>query len=126
MEELLQNIEWMTVLVSAFLSFGLGWLWYSPALFLKSWLAGIGEPKWQVPMWMPISAQFGSILLLSIIINLAVADGHVGHAILVGFTIAGFIKASGLYSGKTIKAVSIEVSYIVAIFVVMFVVNMMM
>jgi len=126
MEELLQNIEWVPVLVSTALAFGLGWLWYSPVLFLKGWLAGIGEPVWRAPMWMPMMAQAGSLLLLAILTNFAVSAGQVGLAVLIGFTIAGFLKASGFYSGKTMWAVSVEVGYIMAVIAVMVGVNMLL
>ena len=119
MEAFLSQIEWVPTLVAAVLAFMLGWAWYSPAMFLKRWQEGMGTPVWQAPMWMPMSAQFGSTLLFSIIIGAAAADGHIGHAVLVGITIAGFIKAGGFYSGKTMFAVSVETGYIVVMTLLM-------
>lgn len=124
MEELLNNIEWVTVAVSFILSFGLGWLWYSPAMFYEKWRAGKGGEVWQPPMWMPMSAQAGSTLLLAIIVNLSAVHGEIGHGVLVGITIAGFIKANDFYSGKTMYATSVEVGYVVAMTIVMVLVNM--
>lgn len=64
-------------------------------------------------MWIPMSAQAGSTLLLAILLNLAIGSGHLIQAVLMVFTVAGFIKASGFYCGKTMTAVSVEVGYIV-------------
>jgi hypothetical protein len=126
MQELLLNLEWGTVLVSFVLSFGLGWLWYSDKWFGVQWRAGKGGGVWQAPLWMPMSAQAGSTLLLAIITNLAAADGHVGHAVLVAVTIAGFIKANGLYSGKSKYAVGVEAGFIMAMIAIMVAVNMVL
>lgn len=114
MEELISQIEWLPTVVAAAAAFLLGWAWYSPKMFLNGWLKGIGEPVYKAPMWMPMVAQFFSLLLLSIITGMAAADGHVGHAVLVSLTVAGFVKAGGFYSGKTKYAVSVEVGYVVA------------
>lgn len=124
METLLQNIDWTVVIVSTILAFGLGWLWYSPLMFVKGWMEGIGEPVWRAPMWMPMMAQLGSTFLFAIIVNVAAADGHIGHAVLVGLTIAGFTKASGFYSGKSMYAVSVEVGYIVVMTILLMLTNM--
>lgn len=126
MEELLANITWTPVIVSFVLAFGLGWLWYSPVMFYEKWRSGKGGEMVQHPLWMPMSAQLGSTFLLAIIINLATNDGHIGHAVLVGVTIAGFIKANGFYTGKTTSAISVEVGYIVAVLLVMLAVNMVL
>lgn len=126
MEELLANITWTPVMVSFVLAYGLGWLWYSPKMFYEKWRSGKGGEVVQHPMWMPMTAQAGSTLLLAIITNLAANDGHVGHAILVAVTIAGFIKANGFYAGKTRFAIGVEVGYIIAVIFVMVAVNLVL
>lgn len=124
MEMFLSQIDWTPVLVSFVISFAVGWLWYSPKLFLKGWLKGIGEPVWQAPMWMSMFAQAGSTLFLAILINVSVAQGHLIQATLIVFTIAGFIKANGLYCGKTKFAISVEVLYIIVMAAIMVAVNL--
>lgn len=124
MEEFISTVEWVPVVVSTVVAFGLGWLWYSPTLFYKQWQAGLPKPViWQPPMWMPMFAQFGSTLFLAIIVNLSMQDGHVLHAVLVAFTIAGFLKASGMYSGKSRWAIGVEASYVLVMLMVMIVIN---
>lgn len=124
METLLQTIEWTPVLVSFALAYVLGWVWYSPVMFYEKWMKGKGVSVVEHPMWIPMAAQAGATLLFAIIVNLATADGDVGHAVLVALTIAGFIKANGLFQGKTKWAVSIETLYILAMAVIMIGVNM--
>lgn len=126
MEELLTSLQWTPVLLSTILAFGLGWLWYSDKLFGAKWRAGIGAPLWTAPMWMPMSAQLVGTFLLAVITNLAAADGHVGHAVLVAFTISVFLKANGLYSGKSKYAIGVEVGYVLAMVAIMVAVNMML
>lgn len=124
MQELLQTIEWIPVLTSFVLTFGLGWLWYSPKMFYEKWRSGKGGEVYEAPMWMPMTAQAVSTLLLAIIVNIFMLYDNVVMTILVGITIAGFIKANGFYSGKTKYAISVEVGYIVAMVVVMILINL--
>jgi hypothetical protein len=104
----------------------LGWAWYSPVMFYEKWMKGKGAGVMEHPMWMPMAAQAGATFLFAIIVNMATADGHVGHAVLVALTIAGFIKSNGLFAGKTKWAVTIETMYILAMALLMVVVNVVM
>lgn len=124
MDELLTTIEWVPVLVSTIIAFALGWLWYSPKMFYQKWQDGLPQPpKWRAPMWMPMFAQLGSTLFLAVIVNMSMQDGHVAHAVLVTLTIMGFIKASGMYSGKTRGAIMVETLYILVMLIIMILVN---
>lgn len=124
MEQFISMIEWGPVLVSFVLAYGLGWVWYADIGFGKRWRVGKGGAVVEHPMWMPISAQAGATLLFAIIVNLATADGHVGHAVLVGLTIAGFIKTNGLFGGRTIYAITVDTVYVLAMLAIMVGVNM--
>ena len=127
MELFFAQIEWVPVLVSTVIAFLVGWLWYSPKLFVQPWLAGLPEPpKWQAPMWMPMSAQFGSTLFLAIVINYTVQMGYTTLLVLVVFTLMGFIKANGMYSGKTKTAITVEVLYILVMAVILFATNLVL
>lgn len=126
MEALISQIEWMPVLVSFLISFALGWVWYSPKMFYKKWYTGRAVEFVAHPMWMPMSAQLGSTLLLAIVVNLATTDGHIAHAVLVAITIAGFIKANGLFGGKSKAVVSIETGFVLVMTAIMIAVNMVM
>lgn len=126
MDTFLSQIEWVPVLVSFVLAFGLGWFWFSDKMFGERWHRGVGTAIWQPPLWMPMSAQAGSTFLLAIIVNMATLDGHVFHAILVGLTVAGMIKANGLFAGKSLYAISVETGYMIAMVVIMVATNMLM
>lgn len=127
-ETLLTSIEWVPVLVSFVLAFALGWLWYSPVLFLKPWANALGidtnGPK--KDMIKPLFPQAFGTLLLAIITNMAAQDGHVGHAVMVAFTAAFFVMASNLYKSPKCAPPRIEAGYILAMVLVMVVVNMVL
>lgn len=124
MEEFISQIEWTPVLFSTVITIMLGYLWYSPVLFLHAWLKGLPEPpKWQAPLWMPLSTQIGSLFFLAVIINQLQNDQQWLLLVLVVFTVMGFSKTNGMYSGKTKKSISIEVLYILASALIMIVVN---
>ena len=42
MVEITNNINWLAVIAGTFVSFLLGWLWYSPILFGLKWAEGVG------------------------------------------------------------------------------------
>lgn len=126
MEVFISQIEWVPVLVSTIIAFMLGWLWYSPVLFMKSWLKGLPEPvKWQAPMWMPMSAQFGATLFYAIIVNRLQSAGDFVFVVFITLTFMGFIKANGMYAGKTKTSISIEVLYFPAMLLVMILTNLL-
>ena len=127
MEALISQIAWTPVVVSTVLAFGLGWLWYSPALFLKSWKAGLPyPPKWEAPMWMPMVAQLGATFILAILVSLSIKSGDVRNAAFIVIAIMGFTKANGLYAGKSMAAISVEVLYILAMGVLLAAVNLIL
>ena len=98
------SVEWLGVLVAVVAQFALGFLWYSPALFQRRWLAGLGRstddmqssdptPFIVVGISALVSAVFASAVLdwsggsdpadglvvgvyLGVVVALAVASGH--------------------------------------------------
>lgn len=42
------HINYLAILVSALIMFGLGALWYSPVMFAKPWLASLGKTEEQL------------------------------------------------------------------------------
>lgn len=126
MESLLSQIEWMPVIVSTVVAFLVGWVWYSPVLFVKKWLVGIGEPVVRHPMWMAMFPQIGATLFFAVAMNVAVNTGQLPLLILFTIVLAGFIKSNGLYSGKTIYAIGVETMYIFVIALVLYCVNVIL
>ena len=123
METFFAQVEWMPTIISFLLAFGLGWLWYSDKWFGVKWRAGKGGAVWNAPMWMPMLTQAVSTLLLAMVINAYVVAGECGMAILLTIIIAGFVKANGLYAGKTKYAIGVEVGYILVMAAIMILVS---
>lgn len=123
MEQFLSTVEWGTVGVSFLLAYVLGWLWYSPVLFMKKWMAGKGAGVVAHPMWMPMSAQAGATFLLAIVINIFMVYDNLMMSALVTLTIAGFIKANGLFGGKTKYTITVETIYVIVMGALMILVN---
>lgn len=127
MEAFLSQIEWVPVIISTIIAFMVGWLWYSPKLFVKPWLAGLPEPpKWQAPMWMPMVAQFTSTLFLAVLVNWTYRLGYTIELFLIVFTLIGFTKANGMYAGKSKSAIMVEVWHIFVMAVIMYVSNLIL
>ena len=124
MDILLQEIIWLPVLVSTGLAFLVGWAWYSPALFLKLWLAGLpAPPKWQAPLWMPMSTQFVATFLLAVVVQALQQSNQLGLVVLLALLLMGFVKANGMYSGKAKVAIAVEVSYLAVMVAIMVAAN---
>ena len=125
MEALLSNIEWVPTIVSAVVAFLVGWVWYSPVMFVKKWQAGLGQPAREHAMWKPMFPQLGATLFLAAAMNIAINTGQVPLVFLFVVVLAGFIKSNGLYSGKTIYAIGVETMYIFVMALVLYAVNML-
>ncbi len=82
--------------------------------------------KWHAPMWMPMTAQLGATLLSAIIVNVLYTTGQTALLVLVTLTLMGFIKANGMYSGKTKTTISIETLYILVMVLVMVATNVLL
>ncbi|MCA9361920.1 DUF1761 domain-containing protein [Candidatus Kaiserbacteria bacterium] len=125
MEEL-ANLEWVPVVVSFVLAFGLGWLWYSPMMFLKPWASALGLDT-EGPndgMMKAMIPQAIATFLLAVVTNMAAQDGHVGHAVIVALIAASFVMSSNLYKSPKCAPPRIEAGYILAMAAVMVGVNM--
>ncbi len=87
------EVNWLAVIAAAVLSFFVGGLWYSPAMFLKAWQRGSGVTDAQLQTGHPLKI-YGGGLLLSLIATVVFAM-FIGPKPGVGFaTSAGF--AAGL------------------------------
>ena len=120
MEALVADVSWAAVVVGAILAYVLGMLWYSPKLFGKAWMKGSGiSPDHNKPMMPAMVNQAAGIFLLAWVIGITATTNSLAFALLIAFTIAVLIKASGLFSGKNHTAVIIDATYILAMVVVM-------
>ncbi len=119
--ELTEGVSWIGVGVGFFISFMLGWLWYSPKLFGKKWAEGVGvelSDGKKMPAAAMITQALGT-LCLSWIIGITAAGNELLTAILVLMTLILLIVSNGKYVQKSNAAVTIEATYILAMGVVM-------
>ena len=124
MDILTTNVQWLPVIVGAVLAYMLGALWYSERMFMRKWKAGIGTPAIaHMPMAPGMIAQAFGTFFFAWIIGIADARDSLGLALLVGFTIAVFIKANGFFAGKTRYAIAIEAGFVLAMLVVFLLVH---
>ena len=57
------DINWLAVLAAAFSAFLLGGLWYSPAMFMKTWQRGAGLTDEQLKAGNPAKIYGGAFVL---------------------------------------------------------------
>jgi hypothetical protein len=121
MEALTADVNWVAVIVGTLVSFALGWLWYSKTLFATKWAAGVGVniEDGSGPMLKPMIAQLVSTFLLAWVIGVTAATDSLYLAVLIALTIAGIVKANGLFTQKSTYAIVVEAGYIFAMVAVM-------
>lgn len=122
MEEITNNINWLATIVSAIVAFLLGWLWYSPKLFVEKWAEGVRiKFDGSGPSALAMVVQIAATFLLSWVIGLTAASNSLFTAILVTLTIVFLMAASGLFCQKSRYAIATETGFIVAMVAVMIV-----
>lgn len=125
MGDVAANVNWIAVAVGTAVSFLLGWLWYSPALFGKKWAAGVGVDLGTASS-MPavaLAAQLAATFSLAWLIGLAVdRHGFLVDVLIVAMPVL-FIVSNGLFAKKSGYAIAVEAGFIVAMGLVMNVVQ---
>ena len=98
------DVNWLAVLAAALSAFLLGGLWYSPALFGKSWQRGAGLADEQLKGGNPAKI-YGGAFVLSLI---AAAT----FAMFLGKLPVGTATAYGFCAGLTWVAASFGINYL--------------
>ncbi len=125
MAEITANVNWLAVIVGAVVAFALGWLWYSPKLFLTKWAEGVGISL-ESGSGLPVAAMIAQIIgtfLLAWVVGVTAASDALLTIILIVLTIVALMTAGGLYSGKSRYAITTEVGFVIAMTIVMIVVQ---
>lgn len=124
----LAQINYVAVIVSALLSFVIGWIWYSPIMFGKTWMKENGfkeEDLKKVNMVKIYSTSF--VLALVIAFNLAAFIGSnadllfglsAGAAVGIGWVAASF-GITYLFEQKSIQLFLINAGYQAVTYIVM-------
>lgn len=123
MNELIDNVSWIGVGVSFFISFFLGWLWYSPKMFGKKWAEGVGvdmENCGDIPVFAMVTQALGTLGLAWLFGIMAVSNALL-TIVLILLTVILLIVSNGKYAQKSNAAVAIEAAYIFVMGVIMLV-----
>lgn len=118
------HVNFLAVLVAALLSFALGALWYSPALFAKQWVKANGLSPAKVKAMQKNATRayaitLGCQLVLAFALTVLLNIAHIS-ALLAGIKLGllcwlGFAATLGLaahaYSGKPIAVWLIDAGY---------------
>ncbi len=125
MAEITANVNWLAVIVGAVVAFALGWLWYSPRLFLTKWAEGVGISldSGSGSSVAAMIAQIIGVFLLAWVVGVTAASDALLTIILIVMTIVALMIASGLYTGKSRYAITTEVGFIITMTIVMIVVQ---
>jgi len=123
MDGITMNVNWTAVGVGALVAYLLGWAWYSPILFVKTWMAGNGLPIDDNPK-PPIAAmlvQAVGTFSLSWVIGITAAQNALLMALLIVLTIVVLTVSARLYVQKNASVIAIDAGYLVLMGVVMIV-----
>lgn len=110
---LLANVNWLAVLLSGVASMVVGFLWYSPPLFQKPYLAEIGKTAEDAAATPPTNYLLSFVLaiiealFLSFLIR-AMGNSGVGSGLAAGFMVwLGFVAttsgANALFGDRTFR-----------------------
>lgn len=125
MGEITANVNWLAVIIGAVLAYVLGWLWYSPRMFGTKWAEGVGVELGSASS-MPVAAMVTQAIgtfLLAWVVGVTAANNALLTFILIIVTFAVLLFAGGLFTKKSSYANNVDVGFIVAMAVVMFVVQ---
>ncbi|WDR01645.1 DUF1761 domain-containing protein [Devosia algicola] len=122
MAEIVTNVNWMAVIVGTIVAFIVGWLWYSPMLFGKTWAAGNGVELGSAAS-MPIKAmvlQFVGLFLIAWFVGVTAVESRLLTFILAVIAFGVLQASGGLFAKKPQAVVLIDFGYLIAASVVMF------
>ncbi len=114
MEEILNNVNWMAVVIGAVVSYLVGWLWYSPKFLGNMWAEGVGI-KMDKNMEGAGKAMFAQAVwtfLLAWVIGVMAVNDALATTALIVIAMISFNKASGFFTKKSHAAIAIESGYI--------------
>lgn len=118
------HINFLAVIVSAIVTFGLGALWYSPFLFGKQWVEFNGVTPDKVAAMRKNAPQLYAIsfvgyLVMAVMFAVLLRMTHIEHLLggaKLGFLLwIGFVATVGLtaslYAGRNLKAYALDAGY---------------
>ncbi|KZM42417.1 twitching motility protein PilT [Marinomonas sp. SBI22] len=123
MGELIDGVNWLAVILGFFLSFLLGWLWFSPKLFGKKWALGVGvemnEDTKPAPLSMALQAS--GTFMLAWLVGITAVSNALLTILLIMFAFICLQAANGLFCQKSKYAILVEAGYIFTMTLIMIV-----
>ena len=116
----MESLNWLAIIVGTVLAFGLGMLWFSPAMFGKAWSAGSHnlQPPEKPPM-AAMAIMLAGTFLLALVVGMTAQTEALATAIVAILAAAVIVAGMDLFSQKSGKATLIDAGYIVAMGVLM-------
>ncbi|MGE5626015.1 MAG: DUF1761 domain-containing protein [Bacillota bacterium] len=126
------HINYLAALVAAVAAFVLGWLWYSPMLLGKAWVAANGYTPEKIAAMQKgavraYGVSFACFVVMAVVLAVLLRITHI-TAVPAGAKLGllcwlGFVATTGLtanvYSDKPLKAWGLDAGYQLVYFVVM-------
>lgn len=123
------SISWLAVIIAAVAKFLIGFVWYSPLMFVKPWLALSGMTNEKVQAGLPVALVAEGVGNLIMAFVLAWVISYYGDVTLVGGALVGFLAFLGFvapvlanqvfYEQKPQELIVINAGYMVVALVVM-------
>jgi hypothetical protein len=115
------SINWAAVIAGTVVAFLLGWLVYSPILFVKRWAEGsrVDLSDGGGPRIHAMVAQVAALFLLSLVVGVTATTDALNTAILAILAAALFAVSNGAFCGKSRYAMTVDGGYVVAAGIVM-------
>lgn len=109
-------INWLATLVGAVAAFFLGWLVYSPILFVKRWAEGSGVDLKDGggPPVFAMVAQIVALVLLAMVVGITATSDALITAILAILAAAAFAVSNGAFCRKSTFAMAVDGGYVIA------------
>ncbi|MDO6423585.1 DUF1761 domain-containing protein [Saccharophagus degradans] len=126
MDEITLGVNWLAVAVGAFLSFLMGWLWFSPKFLGKSWAAGVGidiEAADNKPPAEAMVTQLLGTIMLAWLVGITAVTSSLLTLLLVVITFTLLSASQGLFIKKSAAAILIEQGCVIAMAIIMVVVQ---
>ena len=121
MGELTTGVSWLGVVVGAFVSFLVGWLWFSPKLFGVKWAEGVGV-ELGAASEMPVGAmvfQVIGLLLMSWFVGVTAVSNALLTVILGTLAFTALAYSGGMFSKKSNYARNVEAGFWIVALVIM-------
>jgi Protein of unknown function (DUF1761) len=118
--ETTETLNWLAIGVGTVLAYGLGMIWFSPAMFGKRWSRGMNDlqPPEKAPL-LAMLVQLAGTFALALVIGITATQDALITAILAVFSVALLGAGSGLFKQNAPATVSIDAGYTLAIGAIM-------